>query len=421
MSEPEIFFQTLAILDHPADPMVIQFQLRFAAGAPWGARELQAATGRMFERHARLRTRLVVEERAFRFEAMPAGAAAELNAAAWPAMPLEEFRHQAIAFDRAPLARFRFDPSEGLSVAVHHSLMDGFGCFELCGELVRELAGPKAVAPVLAPPRKVRIPLLHRLWAGWLMVRDEWRKAREIARAPTSLLGPVAPPLEQRHHFLAESVGIEELRAVRARHGGRFSVNDLVLSAWHRALAGAIGPGARRLSVTVPFNMRLGGEPAFVNRTGYVSVSTLPEHRLSASATLERVHGEMARAKRFGTGKVVQRIMELYERLGLLRFARRKWLGSRLPARYEGPEKFFWRNFDTAIATNLGRLEVPAPYSAWVESVHGWAPVVSPAASLSVLGYGPRVGFGVRVGASVMDEAGARRLLAAFVAELRAS
>ncbi len=434
MADPEIFFQTLSILEHPADPMVIQFQILFGPKLlerRFGLGEFKAATLRLFQKHARLRSALLCEPGGFRTTFADAAQAAELNELAWSCggLSLEEFRHLSVPVDRAPILRFRCDPTQGFWVACHHTLMDGFGCFELGRELIRELHPADGIEDpklprVLPPTWSARA--LHWIASRWVMLRDHFRQTREIAAHPTSLLGPVSPPQSQRHFFFTTAFELDELRAIREavkQRGVQATVNDLILSAFHLALDATISrsSAADRISITVPFNMRFPGDgtPLFCNRTGYVSVSTLPAHRGSRDDALARIHTEMTRAKRYGTGEIVRIIVSFFENTGLLRIARKAWLKHRLPARYLGPEKYFWRNFDTAVVTNLGRFFVPTPYAGWVAEIHGFAPIISPGVSLSLIGIDDRILVALRLGSSVLSEDDGRQLLELFKTKLR--
>jgi len=130
------------------------------------------------------------------------------------------------------------------------------------------------------------------------------------------------------------------------------------------------------------------------------------------------VNAEMNRAKRFGKEAMVEKIMGVYEALGLMRVARKQWLEKRLPTRYYQADKFFWKNFDTATATNMGRIFVPEEYRSLVSYMVAYAPVMTPSIGLAVLGDHDRVTFGLRFGASVLSEEQGQELLSAFCRRL---
>jgi hypothetical protein len=426
----ELFSQTLTILDHPSDPMVIHFEVSFTPGFAalgYTLEHFRQATRRLLARSERLRSAMVCEVSAFRFEAEAAHQVERLTDGIWSAneLPLAEFRQLSIPFEKAPLFRFRYEPGKSFQVAGHHSLIDGFGCRDLIVELLRELHPPQdSGAPELpAPPRH---PLLFRVLRRCVLILDYFRQSLEIGFHPTSLLGPARPAPNQRHVFAKGQLSIPELQKLRAAlnaGGGRYTLNDVILSAFHQALAQTISrkSPAGRVSTTVPFNtrFRFPDHPLFANRMGYVSISTLPGHRASPGGALARVHGQMAKAKRYQLEDTVEVIMHFFERLGLLGLARKNWLKTRTPSRFLVADTFFWKNLDTALVTNLGKIPAPEPYSRWVAEMYGFAPVVSPTVGLAILGFGDRIFLGLRAGDSVLDEREASRLLDRLTERLR--
>src|SRR5690606_20514365 len=110
----------------------------------------------------------------------------------------------------------------------------------------------------------------------------------------------------------------------------------------------------------------------------------------SQQCALLRVRQAMLRARKQGRARLVHWALSLLDALGFLDRERGTWLQSRVPSRFQGPDHPFWRHQDTAMITNLGVLAFPEPLSQWVAGIHGFAPVISPSISLSILTLGGR-------------------------------
>jgi hypothetical protein len=89
-----------------------------------------------------------------------------------------------------------------------------------------------------------------------------------------------------------------------------------------------------------------------------------------------------------------------------------------VPTRFYQPDKFFWKNFDTATCTNMGRIPVPDEVRHLLAYMVAYPPVMTPSVGLAVLGDTDRVTFGFRWGASVLGEEQGQELLSAFCRRL---
>jgi diacylglycerol O-acyltransferase len=132
----------------------------------------------------------------------------------------------------------------GLAVVVvlHHVLADGLGGLAILSRLVDGTdTGPVRPFPQRAPSRqelaadafRARLRALARLRASWRESRRSMAAAgglRPPRAAPCSLLAPTGP----RRRFVTAGADLDALR--RTAHGGRATVNDVLLA----ALAGAV-------------------------------------------------------------------------------------------------------------------------------------------------------------------------------------
>ena len=270
-----------------------------------------------------------------------------------------ELQSLAVPLAESPPLRVRLarhPDGDVVMLNVNHAAMDGFGALRLLYSLARAYAGDPDPAPQPAPDEADE--LLARLGRADLPTRVRRHlalaeKLRDLV-APPARLAPVGASDDAGygfHHVRLSAARTEALAGLP--HAG--TVNDVLLGALNLAIAGWNAEHGRpcgRIGVLVPANLRppQWRQDVVGNFSLPARVSTRPGSRRNPQAALRALTAQTGRKKRTGMGTALIEVLARSPRLPL--WAKQAMVMA-LPLTGN-------RLVDTAMLSNMGRLEAPS-------------------------------------------------------------
>ncbi len=279
----------------------------------------------------------------------------------------------------APLWRVRYQASSTgstLDLVAHHALVDGVGAGILQREFLAAIAAVEAGhdrLPHTAPPerrarrQRVGVATLARLFA---QAARRWWVAK--FDPPQRLIADDTSPRNLALRTLSDDAMATIRPTLRSSPGT--TVNDVLLAAFHRALAGENAPESKgRISILVPVDLRalLGpAEPfgncvaAFRSDSHGVDRATLDR----AIATVSRASSSVRTDRLASTGHLLRQLLSLP--MIQRRQAERRRAG-KFPVLAAASQP-------SAVMTYPGTLRFAAETDDWVDAVFGAPPVAWP-------------------------------------------
>jgi NRPS condensation-like uncharacterized protein len=273
------------------------------------------------------------------------------------------FYGRPVALTEAPPVRVTLVHRRGgdaLMLAVNHTAIDGLGSLRLLTSIARAYAGapdplpdvdPLAVRALAAPLDAARVVRRAR---SVLALLDELRrpKARIAADGGTD-----APGFGFHHTRL----GADETAALDAARRAGATVNDLLLAALHATIAewnAARAVPCGRIGVMMPVSLR---PPAHRwelvgNFSSFATIATTPAERDGPAATLAAVVAQTRRVKAGGSAAALVDLLTVTPPVAPP-LAMKIITWGVLPLALD-------RGLDTAVLSNLGRLEAPLSFGA---------------------------------------------------------
>jgi NRPS condensation-like uncharacterized protein len=366
------------LLDTEAEPWSIQLELRFD-GALDEAR-LRRAVLNALGRHPMARARKKASHRRLHGDTWEIPTTVDVDPLRIVDCPDDEslartrseLQSLAVALGESPPLRARLarhPAGDVLMLNVNHAAMDGFGALRLLRSVARAYAGQADPLPsadfshsrdlrrrLAAPDRATRL-------RRQLVLLE---KLRDLVVPPARLAGDGASG-DTGYGFHLTRLPAADTRALLALdHPG--TVNDVLLAALHRAIAGwnaERGVRCGRVGVLVPANLRppewrteMAGNFSLPAR-----VSTTRRDRHGLRSTLQAVTAQTARKKKTGMGTA---LIEVLGRSDQLPLWAKQVMVMTLPLTGN-------RLVDTAMLSNLGSLddvptfgaEAPAVTEVW--------------------------------------------------------
>ncbi|MDQ4133343.1 MAG: condensation domain-containing protein [Actinomycetota bacterium] len=254
-----------------------------------------------------------------------------------------EFLSRPISLESSPPLRLRVARRHGGDVVmlnVHHAAGDGMAALVFLQSVARAYASrPEVVADGPRPMARS---------AGWPL-RTALNELVEAVR-PSVRMAPDGGHEVPGYGFHLLSLGTARTRALLESAVGGVTVNDLLLSALHLAVATwnrDHGTPAGRISVLMPVNLRTKAQwrAGFDNLTFMVPVSSAPSDRLH----LDRLVGAVARRTReVKDRRSAAAVVTTLAPLQALPLFVRRWVTRHLAHEKMRP---------TTLLSNLGRLE----------------------------------------------------------------
>lgn len=417
--------EVLALSETPAEPWSVHVEAR-VAGRLDEAR-LRAAVRSALQRHPIARARLVERGARLYWLVDPDPAREALSACeAHDRRALDAVRAAfltgVVPLDAAPPLRLRLVRTAGgdhLLLSIHHAASDGIGALRLLQSIARAYAGAADAVfagDALAERRLEGLAPPGGGGAVWSALDGIGRCLEALA--PASRVARDGATDRAGYGVQVRALALAPIEQGAIRRAVDATVNDVLLAALHRAVAGwnrDHGVGSERLSVLVPINGRgPRQQPALVgNFTMTDAVSTGAADRRDAGATLQAVSRQTRRLRRAGApfADLVPRFAGWPTRLA----RQAPWL-FRGP-RVHGPG-------DCAVFSNLGRGDrMLASFDADLPVTGLWfsPPVSSPVGvALGAISGGGAIHLTLRHRWPRLDGAAAGRLLDRIVAECAA-
>lgn len=417
--------EVIRALDHPVAPWSIEVELAF--DGQLDEQRLGVAIAAGLQRHPMARVRLVPFrpfDRKYFWQVTPQ---AELNPLQVRDYSSEDqlgairdrLQSIAVPLTESPPLRLRLARNprgDRLLLNAGHTAFDGFGCLRLLQSMSRAYTGEpdplpsvslseaRDVAGLLGTDSPAIRSQRNRVLAG---------KAADLVRAPARLAaqGGVNQP---GYLIVHRSLSVEDTSAlVESPSPG--TVNDKLMAALHLAIwdwNGAHQSRGRRISVLMPLNLRptawsddMVTNFVLLSRT----LSTRDEHA-KPGAILDSVIAQTERIKDCGRGAA---LIELLVR------------STRLPAvMKESVSQLLWltgnRLVDTALISNLGRLEDPPTFGLPLGGLWFSAPARMPCGlSVGAASTGGRLHLSFRCRYPVLDRPAANCFADRYLAVLR--
>jgi NRPS condensation-like uncharacterized protein len=268
-----------------------------------------------------------------------------------------------VALTAAPPLRVALVHRRGgdtLMLAVNHTAIDGLGSLRLLTSIARAYAGVPDPVPDVDPlaVRALAAPLDAARVAGRardvLALLDELRrpKARIAADGGTD-----APGFGFHHARL----GADETAALAAARRAGATMNDLLLVALHATIAewnAAHGAPCERIGVMMPVSLRLPARRGELvgNFSSFATIATTAAERAGPATMLAAVVVQTRRVKAGGSAAALVDVLTVTPPVALpLAMKIATW--GLLPFVLD-------RGLDTAVLSNLGRLEAPLSFGA---------------------------------------------------------
>lgn len=279
-----------------------------------------------------------------------------------------ELYSTAVPVSAAPALRVllaRKPDGDALLLNLSHTATDGIGGLRLVFSIARAYTGTADAVPELNLEASRDLMGAHAARNAWTRVRRYLALAERLREllAPPVRLSPHQGRAMPGYGFHSVRLSVEETQALAALdHGG--SVNDLLVAALHLAIAAwnarHRAPG-RRVTVLVPSNLRPDGmrNEMVGNFSLPARITTNPRQRTSQAVTLDAVTTQTSRKKHSGLGT------------SLLELLSWSWLVP-LGIQHAVINAFDKRFADTAILSNLGRVEDPPSFGEAGETSGMW-------------------------------------------------
>lgn len=414
--------QAVQLLDTPAEPWGIQFEIGFYGGRRVDEAQFRSAVGEALYRHPMSRARRMPARQTDKTWTWEVPARPDLDPVRVVDLPLDTAREdlygrQVPLVESPPLRISVVRRPDGDSVLLNanHAALDGFGCLRFLQSVASAYAGRTDPGPPvpLEEARDVR-----RLLAApdratrarrWRMLAE---KASDLV-VRTSRLAVGGGRDRPGYGFVSLALTAEETAALSV---GDATVNDVLLAGLNLAIArwnGEHGAPARRIGVLVPVNLRPKGwhSDVVTNLVLDVRVLTTANDRADVPALLESIGEQSDRIKQGGGAALIETIggwdsVPLWAKRPLSPLL---WLtGNRLVC--------------TALLSNLGPLKDPpdfgadlgTPSEAWF-SAPGRMPCGLTVGALTV---GDRLHLSLRFRHPQFDPAAASRFATLFRAAL---
>jgi NRPS condensation-like uncharacterized protein len=249
---------------------------------------------------------------------------------------------------------------------VNHVVSDGMGSLRLLTSIVRGYAGAADplpdVDPVAARDLRARLtaqpPSARALHVARAL--DEIRRVRARMAADGGADRP-------GYGFHTVRLTAEATAALAAKPHTGATVNDLLLAGLHLAIATwntEHGARCERIAIMMPVNLRPQRQRQELvgNFSSFVSVSTTPSERSGAAAAVAAVAAQTRRIKHDG---VATALVDLFSHLPPQPLWARRIGWGLLP--FTGG-----RVIDTAVLSNLGRVDPPPAFAAGSAATEMW-------------------------------------------------
>lgn len=439
--------ETMALKEEPREPMTIHVRMEIdGALARVPMQKWKEATDFLLRSLPRIGMGFCLEETGYVWRPGVGMRTEDLVEVVWSLQgkSLSEFRTTVFDPARGPLVRLRVSDDDGFCMAVHHSLADGKAIIDWIGFLFayvledetdlsvlsasRFLARASNVVPATLPKGVSRMrwvrDVLERLVLGWV--------------APPRFTGAIANRFGTRHFFAEATLDAKSAHAIleeARRQAPRVTWNDLVLTAYHRALSARVRKRAKvfawpwlkdRTSVLVSVNLRpwLSIPDPVCNWSSYLSSHSFAHQSAGPiESHLSAVSEAMRKKKMAGAAFSMIRVMELAEKLGVFAKSRTHRLRTGNPLRIQNGRVMTsgWRYLETAVLSNLGRLPADFPGLKCIRAFYGVAPVFPPSGiALGTFGSANGLHFCLQASdASLACQRDADALLADLVGSLR--
>ncbi|MGI8632685.1 MAG: hypothetical protein ACR2NA_09100 [Solirubrobacterales bacterium] len=299
-----------------------------------------------------------------------------------------ELYSTAVPISAAPALRVllaRKPDGDALLVNLNHTATDGIGGVRLLLSIARAYTGTADAVPELNLEASRDLMSAHAAPSAWMRARRYLALAERLREllAPPARLFPHQGRAMPGYGFHPVRLSVEETQALAALdHEG--SVNGPLVAALHLAIAtwnAQHRAPCRRITVLVPSNLRPDGlrDEMVGNFSLPARISTHPGQRTSPAAALDAVTTQTSRKEEPGRGT------------SLLELLSWSWL---VPLRIQQAliRVFDQRFADTAMLSNLGRVEDPPAFGAAGETSAMW--FSAPA----------RMPLGLSIGAITVDD-----------------
>ncbi len=358
-------------LDRRAEPWSIQIEVRVAGGLD--ERRLRLAVAAALTRHPMARARQVVWraaqhgydwEIAERCDLDPfrvveceddAGLAAARSALQSLQVPLVESPPLRVWLAHHP-------GGDVVMLNVSHTASDGLGAFRIMRSLARAYAGVPDPVPDLDPlsVRDLRVELAPDSLHQWVQPLETlFEHLRDASTAPPARIAADGGSDRPGYGFHLVRLTRPDTAALVAKQHGAATVNDLLLAAFHIAIAAwneEHDEPCGRIGLMMPVNMRPRERwhEMVANLSLFVRVSTLSSERVTPAAALQAVVAQTRRIKERGTAAALMGVLGHADALPL-------WIKRALPALLPLTGDRF---VDTAVLSNLGRVDEPLSFGA---------------------------------------------------------
>lgn len=359
--------EVVRLLDRDTDPWSVQLEARLHGRLDES--RLRAGIHDALRRHPMARARKAVSRRTRNRDYWEIPAELDLDPLSTVECPDEaalsaaraELQSRSVPLSQSPPLRIwlaRTPDGDVVMLNVNHAATDGFGAVRILQSVARAYAAEADPLPEF--DFLAERSLTGRLVGTGISARVRRRLAfaerlRDLV-APPARLASVNGPDEPGYRFRHVRLGAEETQAlVELDHAG--SVNDVLLAALHLAI-GAWNDDhetpCRRISVLVPANLRppRWRQEMVGNFSLPARVSTNRTQRATPARTLAAVTAQTSRKKRSGVGTA---LLEVLSRSWLLPLGAKQTL---VDLSHLLGDRFV----DTAILSNLGRVEEPPSF-----------------------------------------------------------
>lgn len=359
--------EVVHLLDTEAEPWSVQLEARVTGRLDES--RLRSAVGEALQRHPMARARKAPSRRTRRrdsWEITPVPDLDPLRVVDCPDDAALNAARAALQSVGVPLAespplRVRLARHPGGDVVMlnaNHTATDAFGLMRLLRSVARAYTGASDPLPAVDFLAERELPVR-------LAAPDARTRVRRYLAVSEKLRDVVAPPARIAADQASDAPGYglhhvrldadETRRLVELDHPG--SLNDVLLAGLHLAIAdwnGRHDTPCRRIAVLVPSNLRPASrrQETVGNFSLPARISTGGRHRRSPATALATVTRQTRRKKQTGLGTG---LLEVLGRSHLLPLWAKEAMVALLPLGGN-------RLVDTAILSNLGRLEDPPSF-----------------------------------------------------------
>lgn len=419
--------EAVHLIDSEAAPWSIQLEARVPGRLD--ERRLRLAFAQALSRHDMARARKAPSRRSYRQDRWEIGHDLDVD----PLRVVEcadddalaaaraDLQSRAVPLGESPPLRARLVRHPGgdvLMLNASHAAMDGFGVLRVLRSVARAYTGDDDPAPKITTSEASQH--LGRLIDAGFATR--FRRHLALAEKARDLITPparVAPDggtdrTGYGFHHVALS---ESLTAALVGLDHEGTVNDVLLAALHLAIArwnDQHGRPCRRIGVLVPANLRPAQwrQDVVGNFSLPARISTTVAGRRDPGAALRTVSAQTRRKKASGMGTGLLELLRQSRRLPLWA---KQTLVMTLPLSGD-------RLTDTAMLSNMGRLEEPLSFGADAgTAVEAWfsPPARMPLGlTIGALTVADRVHLAFRYRHRLMDAAAAARFAETYLGEL---